>query len=244
MLSNNRLFIVNYLNDGINDLRKCITIHDENYNLIKKVEKINGKFFTDIKELAINQEKGEVYISECYSDRIIVTDFELNFIKYFFGWIGEDHLNSPYGICFKNGYLYVADGENNRIQIFNQDLEYIESLKLEYEPFQVQVTNSLLAVTSKDGIFLYELINLELYLKHENEALNGLHLSEIDSVIFGFGYKNKEIVSIDLERNLLEQIKMNEKDLKTEFDGKLVLFNKSLLTSSYEGKKLIKFKSY
>ena len=65
VLSNNRLLVSNYLNDDKDDLTQCITIHDENYNLIKKVDKINDKSLSCIHEIAINQEKIEL-IDFCF----------------------------------------------------------------------------------------------------------------------------------------------------------------------------------
>ena len=90
-----------------------------------------------------------MYLLDFNNDRIIVTDFELNFIKYF-GSQGDldDQFICPLGILFKNGCVYVSDTANQRIQVFNQDLEHIKSLQLEFKPREVQTSNSVLAVTS------------------------------------------------------------------------------------------------
>ena len=151
VLSNNHLLIWNYLNEeDIKDSRQCITIHNQNFNLIKKEVEINGKSFSGIEEIAVNQEKGEVYILDKENCRIIlVTDFELNFIKYFGSYGNKNNqFKYPFGICFKNGYLCVADCENYQIKVFNQDLRFIKSLQLECKPREVQTSNSVLAVTS------------------------------------------------------------------------------------------------
>ena len=120
--------------------------------------------------MVINKNKREVYLLNRNNDRIIVTDFELNFIKYF-GSRGDrnNQFDDLFGICFKNGYLYVSDNGNMRIQIFNQDLEFIKSVKLEYEPREVQISNSMLAVVSDDGISFYDLNNLDFHSKFDYE---------------------------------------------------------------------------
>ena len=83
-----------------------IKLHDENYNVIKKIEEINGTKIPEISEKTINVEKRELYLLDSLKIRIIVTDFELNFIKY----IGSK--GDGYSICFKNGFLYVVDSYN------------------------------------------------------------------------------------------------------------------------------------
>ena len=85
-------------------MRQCIKILDKNYNLIKTIEKINEECFSYMQEIAINRENGEVFLLDKH--RIIVTDFDTNFIKYF-GSKGDknNQFNCLLGICFKNGYL-------------------------------------------------------------------------------------------------------------------------------------------
>ena len=77
--------------------------------MIQRLIKINGESFSFIEEFAINQEKGELYILDYIYNRIIVTDLEFNFIKYF-GSPGDknNQFNYPRGICFKNENLYVS----------------------------------------------------------------------------------------------------------------------------------------
>ena len=128
MLSNNRLLVLNYLNDKVNDLTQFFTIHDKNFNLIEKIDKTNGESSDEIEEIAINPEMEELFLLDANNDRIIVTDFELNFIKYFGSHCDKDNqFDCPCGLCFKNGYLYVSDTGNERIQIFNQNLEFVKS---------------------------------------------------------------------------------------------------------------------
>ena len=48
----------------MNDYTQCITIHDENYNLIKKIDKINDNSLSCMHEIAINHEKKEYVIKQ------------------------------------------------------------------------------------------------------------------------------------------------------------------------------------
>ena len=51
--------------------------------------------------------------------------------------------------------MYVSDYLNKRVHKFNQNLEFIKLLELEYEPFQLTILNSKLAVESSDDDILY-----------------------------------------------------------------------------------------
>ena len=79
VLSKDRLLILNSV--GICE-SYFITLHDENYNMIKKIEEINGESISKISKIVINEEKREIYLLDLRNDRIIVTDFEVNFIKW------------------------------------------------------------------------------------------------------------------------------------------------------------------
>ena len=59
---------------------------------------------------------------------------------------GDNQFNYPSSICFKYQFLYVCDSYNKRIQKFNQNLEFIKLLKLEFEPRHLTVFSSELAV--------------------------------------------------------------------------------------------------
>ena len=118
VLSKDRLLIV-YC---VIKLSKFITLHDEYYNVIKKIEEIDGQSISKIEEIAINEEKREVYFLEQSKHRIIVTDFELNFIKYFGSYgNGDNQFNYPSSICFYNEFLYVCETIKKRIKKFNQN---------------------------------------------------------------------------------------------------------------------------
>lgn len=75
----------------------------------------------------------------CLEDGIVVTDSETNSIikiDYFgnvlktTGQSGEEKLISPGAIAEYNQKLYVIDQGNNRIQVFDSDLNYIEKIDL------------------------------------------------------------------------------------------------------------------
>ena len=245
VLSNNRLLILNYLNFSDSDPAECITIHDENYNLIQKVDTINGQKFSHIREIAINEEKRELYLPDYTHHRIIVMDFELNFIKYFgsFGLHGSYKFNKPLGTCFKNEYFYVCDSNNKRIQIFDKDLVFVNSIKTNYSAIRIQASNSVLVVVAENRIYFYDLNSLEIRYKFKHDLKLGFPLSVIDSRFYGFDHNNKKFLCFDQKGNLMEKINMNEYDLSSFFcDGNLIIFNQKLLMNSSQKKQLIIFR--
>ena len=144
VLSTDLLLILNSVGTKVKN-SKFLTLHDENYNLIKKIKEIDGKSIAKISKMAINEEKRELYLLDTSRSRIIVTDFELNFIKYFGSWGNrDDQFFYPNSICFKKGFLYVTDSYSTkkRIKKFNQNFELIILLELEYEPRHLIVVNS------------------------------------------------------------------------------------------------------
>ncbi len=56
-------------------------------------------------------------------------------------WQGSDQFNTPHGIATDaDGNVYVADRGNNRIQVYDYDLNYKEDLTGMGAPWSVQVT--------------------------------------------------------------------------------------------------------
>ena len=67
-------------------------------------------------------------------------------------------------------FLYVCDNFIKRIQKFNQNLEFIKLLKLEYTPYRLTVLNSELDVKSTDGAtYFYDISSLNF-----NRKIDGL----------------------------------------------------------------------
>ena len=53
---------------------------------------------------------------------------------------GNDEFNQPYGVCVESGpsgHVYIADSNNNRIQILSKDGQYVRTLVLgaDHRPF-------------------------------------------------------------------------------------------------------------
>ena len=236
VLPNNRLLIINLLHYYPSDITQCITLHDENYKVIKKIEKINGQIIYNVLDIVINQEKRELYLSDRQNNRIIVTDYELNFIKYFGS---EGQFNKPMGLSFNKENLYVCDYSNGRIQQFNKNLKHVNSIKFNNHPCRLKISNSVLVVSSANCVESYDLKSMKVLETFKHDRRFALDINEIDSNFYGVDTIAKKVVCFDQKGKFIEKINLTENDL---CDGKLILFNQTLLMSSCLGKKLIKFR--
>ena len=78
--------------------------------------------------------------------------------------------NRPFVICYKKNKLYICNYANQRIQIFKKKLQFVQSLKVEYEPWVMKLSNSIMFVQSGNShyYYTYDLDNLTLfYYKNE-----------------------------------------------------------------------------
>jgi hypothetical protein len=117
---------------------KFLTLYDENFSLIKRVDKINE---VSLIPVGIASYEKHLYITDKQNNCIIMLDFEFNKIKTI-GSLGAyfNQFNKPSGICCKNGILYICDHVNQRIQIYNKDLEFIDTIKMDYNPCLIKIT--------------------------------------------------------------------------------------------------------
>ena len=75
----------------------------------------------------INDDKGWIYVTDCYNQNVQVFDLTGNFL---FKWgtlgDGESQFNYPGGIAINSqGHVYVPEEHNQRVQIFTADGQYI-----------------------------------------------------------------------------------------------------------------------
>ena len=107
-------------------------------------------------------------MSDYHSDRINLFDLNLNQLKQFGSQgAGNNQLQYPRGLCSHGDYLYICDYDNNRIQILNLDFEYVNTIHLDgHRPYRVQISNTTIGVTCREGTFFYDLITKELKYTH------------------------------------------------------------------------------
>jgi hypothetical protein len=184
-LSNNRIACSSFFS-------KCLVLYDENFKPVKKIDKINELSFTPT---GIASYDNHLYIADSQNHSIIKLDDEFNFIKSL-GSCGADfnQFVKPLGICFKNGILYICDLFNQRIQICDKDLEFIDSVKVNYHPWMIKISNSLIFVQAfrVKSLFIYDLGSLSFKKKLDNPSEN-CHFSVIYSNLYRFNSNSKSL---------------------------------------------------
>ena len=219
-----------------------LNLYDQDFKLIRRVSKINGKHIVP-EGLAINPNTNLLYISELKNHKILITDFQFNFIKSFGSGQGTGltQFNQPTDICYKNEKIYVSDSINKRVQIFNPYFVYSNTLKLDYNPKKLQASNSILCIRStkeSPGVYFYDLEKLNLIQKY-NHGL--CRISEINSQFYEFNSRLNILYCYNDNGDLKEEININRNDFNGCNDGCLVIFNGSVYMSSYKNKMLFKF---
>ena len=227
-----------------NYIEKNFTLFDENFNKVRKIDRIEDKIVEPY-SLAVNN-RVRIYIADHTGDQIILTDFEFKKIKSF-GSKGSDlsHLDCPCGIFFRNERLYICDYNNKRIQILKSDLEYVQTLSLDYNPWLVNLSERTLCVSrcdSSGGIYFYDLTN-NFKLRYTYQK-GECRINEINSCFYAFSYNTKKIFSFDSYGVLLEEFTIDRFShlISNIADGCLVRFNENLLLSFYMQSYFVIFK--
>jgi hypothetical protein len=238
VLPNNQILSSNY-----ND--KCLTLYNDNFSLINKIDKINGEVFIPY-GIILDENKMRLYISERKNHQILMTDIAFNRVKSV-GSLGNtnNQFNDPCGLCFGNNnkYIYICDNKNQRIQTFTKELEFSKSLKVDYLPWTIKASSSMLCIESGNipGIYFYNLQDFYFVQKINHGYCR---ISEINSVFYEFNNESKRLFCYDKNGELKEEIVLNGAELAIlshVWDGILFNYNDNLFMASYSKGKIIKF---
>jgi hypothetical protein len=238
VLPNNKLIIPDTNN-------KYLALYDQNFKLIKKIDRINGDMIY-ASRIALNQKECKIYFSDFHNHRILMTDLELNLIKTIGSRGNENYqFKYPRGMCIcRRGLLYITDYLNDRVQIFSKNLEYIKTLKVDFRPSQIKASNYFLCSKNDSSriCYFYDLNDLSFYQKIE---CNGSILSEINSSIYLYDDSSeKKVCCFNDEGEIDEEISLNGIDTNYNagyYDGSIIEFNGSLLMTFKSAKRIIRF---
>ena len=106
----------------------------------------------------------------------------------------SNQFDKPSGVCYKTGILYIFDTLNKRIQIYNNELEFIDSVKVDYQPWWIKISNSFIFVQAAciKSVFIYDLDTISFNKKIDNPSVN-CRLSVISSNIYRFNSNSKSL---------------------------------------------------
>jgi hypothetical protein len=187
------------------------------------------------------------------NDSIYVTDFNkhcvylmnLNLeIEKTFGSYGENNeqFKFPMSIACKSDILYVCDQLNKRIQIFDLDLEYIDSIKLNCQPFSIKLSCIEIGICGSTGVHFYDINTKDLTRYYEN--LMG-RISYLDSYFYVASNRPTKIINcFDSHGNLIDKISNNKINefISYNWDGFMFCFKNDLFITSNTHNKILRLK--
>ncbi len=171
-------------------------------------------------------------------------DLNLNILKTF-GSKGTNNsqFQFPISLCCRDEYLYVCDSENKRIQKFDLDFRYIDTLKLNFRPYSIKISNEndVIMITGSNGINFYDLKSKSLNYQYPNKfgrisyVNSKFYIISNKPIMRAYCYENNGqcIQEIDIER-LGEFI-------KCDWDGLVIYARNDLFILSNDCKKILKF---
>ena len=207
----------------------CLGFYNENLKCVKRIDKINGEKFSPI-GIALQLKEKKLFLADNMNHRIIMTDLEINFLKSIgSSGTGINQFYLPHDLCLHNYNLYVCDYSNKRIQVYNTELIFSKSLIVNYLPWQIKTSNSLLFVQSNgNGLFIYNLNDFSLLKKFEHGQCR---LSKFYSDIYEFNHQTKTLFCFDENANLKKETSITSvnENFKSVWEGKFFVFSRAFL---------------
>ncbi len=233
VLPNNHLLTINF--DDMN-----LTIYDEKFNLVKRIDTINNEI---IKPYAvIINDHDQCYVLDWKKHCVLMTDIDFNFIKSV-GSQGSniDQFQYPISGYYKNSKLYVADSDNQRIKIFKSDLTFVYDIQLDYMPYFIKMSDTTICITSAFSLLFYDSNDFKLIENYDDQ---NDRISEIHSLFYSFNFKTRKINCFDWNGDFIKEIKLNHLNhfISGSRDCVLLCFNENLLMTFRDESLLARFK--
>ena len=146
-----------------------------------------------------------IYITDRDKHCLHLMDLNLNIIRSF-GSIGSGNQNFKYplSICIENNLLYVTDCKNKRIQVFNNNFEFIDGIKLTGNPFSIKFSDKTIGICSSNGVYFYDITTKTL--KNEYKNIIGKMNSINNNFYLLSNQPLKRLYCYDNDGNLVEEI--------------------------------------
>lgn len=210
-----------------------IKIFDENFNLVKTIDKISNQQINNPSSIACNKEN-RIYIANRYPECIIMAnlDFHLKTLNITY---------TPCGICCSNGYVFVCNYTENSINKYTDELHLIETKKLNFTPWKVEAINKTICVHSQNdrGLRFYNIDTFQLISQYDHGKCR---IMVVNSLFYEFGLESKRVHCYDENGKLLRDLNL---DFFNEFfqdglDGSTALLKNSILIWSWSQSKILK----
>ena len=191
---------------------------------------------------AVNEKENEIYISDKVSNYVYKMDANLKQIgKYGSTGNGQYELNSPHGISFNYGFLFICDYKNKRVQILDSNLQFSHSLPLDFSPISIALSNNgILGICGDNETCFFDVESLTLIRVFPDYS------GRINFIKPNFYVVSNERTYIfDNVGNIVDEIEMNRfrKFLNEKMDGHIFFHEDNFFISSASTYRFLRFKN-
>ena len=127
--------------------------------------------------------------------------------------------------------LYVCDLRNERIQILSLDFDYVDTIKLDYIPRSIKISDSTICIAGEDGtLYFYDFKNKEL--KNKYKDVSG-RIHKVDSNFY-VNNDNGKIQGFDKDGILITKLSIVNQWIPFFMDACILFLNKFKEANGYE----------
>ena len=211
-----------------------IRIFDENFQEVKK-RQVN---YLNAFGCALDTKNDIIYISDHINNCIDVYNLSLQKTKTF-GLDNNSKFNGIRKMTWINSTLFVCDLGNKRIQIFDDQLKLIESMKLDYCPYSIKVSNKTIGICSEfRGLYFYDLETKKL-VKEYKELAGTIQLIDSNFYVISFDPEPKKVYCFNDHGCLIQEINISN-DIKNYITSpwyfRIINFKREIVLYSYHSK--------
>lgn len=211
-----------------------INVFDKSFNLRRVIERINGKQFKALS--ATTNSIDRIYISDCLSHTVMMTDLDFNYIKS--SAFNPNLFRSFHGIHYFNSNIYICDNSSKAIHKFSANLDRFTTYHIESKPWLICLTAKTACIRSyPDLISFHDRKTFECLNKYE--GLGGDIITINENFLVHCPLKNTFYI-FDQNGKQLEEIKASVFNslIYNGYHG-MTLFNGQLIMTTRDTKKLI-----
>lgn len=219
----------------INDQKRCLSVYDDNYKLVRTITTINNK---EINPSFLSTDgKSRIFISELTPKRVIMTDLEFNFIKYY-----ESDISFPStGFSFYyNENLYVCNYKRSKIRQFDMSFNVKADYLLERRPLSLHILNNVVMINEEYhgsySVAFFDLTDFNIIKRHD-----GVLGSVVPHMLFFYllTTDGKCFKIFNLCGDLIEEIRVEYFEKEERKGGAFCYFNGNLVIASSKSRKLL-----
>lgn len=115
--------------------------------------------FKTVLNLCVSGVTGHVYVVDYDAHCVVILDSDLSFSsKFGCKGDGDGQFNHPFDVaCDSNGFVYVTDSENDRVQVFTPEGDYLRQFGNKSRSYNRRlITPSYIAIDDNDRVFVVE----------------------------------------------------------------------------------------